>query len=361
MDLRSLMLSTNGNRGQVSSPSSDEEVVGMDNTTLLARSNLNGRGLSQPGRGRGLSQPGSGRGRGQGDWGRNEDGETHAHRPFRYVNPRQVKLNGEEFPRSHYDDVMDIETSCGESSDETFIDGSDIEVIRMRKAQALSNNGVSAAVDERDRLLSLRSSRGNLVDEEGGSPPERPSSPVSSSSHSRDWSDCFGCKFGSPDQDPISGRNMNLLIKLFEDNYGKTDNLVLARMCHEFFKKNIYEPMVRMNMRVQMWTTRHIYEHFLFHNQEPRIFLGETIKKYKRISEKLEDMLFKEVPVEDGEVTVVVTDKEAFRQLLAVDKRIVELYVRQPRTMNFYNEKSYIELTQPAKYNINAYKNWTFE
>ncbi len=168
---------------------------------------------------------------------------------------------------------------------------------------------------------------------------------------------CFGCMFGSPEQDPIHGKKMNTLLKIFEENYGKTSNLMLARMCHVYFKRHIYIPMKSAGKDIPIWRTKDIQKHFEEHVAEPRIYIGESIKKYKLLSRALHDQLFRQVPSEETGLPVIIADRNNIRNALLVDKMLNQFYQMRSENMNFYNTSCTIDFTQIGNL-INVQKNW---
>ena len=167
---------------------------------------------------------------------------------------------------------------------------------------------------------------------------------------------CFGCKFGSVTDPTMNGKCMNELISIFKENYFMMDNLILARICHTYFKKMIWKPMKLK--KKDMWRTREILNHFTNHIEDPCIFLGETIRKYKRVSEALEQMLGRKVTLEDGSKTVFA-DHKNIKTMLEVDKFRLLLRSRKPDQMIGHNPNFAIDFSQ-QKF-VNIHKNWSID
>ncbi len=169
-------------------------------------------------------------------------------------------------------------------------------------------------------------------------------------------SKCFGCLWHNNKSDAISGRCMNLLLNIIEENYGQISNEALARVAHLYFKHNIYLPMRNMGKRVPMWRSRHIKEHIEEHTWEPRFFIGKSISAYSNIMKALQDMIFRKVTDPNGNTTEVC-DEKTLKLHLQCHKRISELYEFKSSRMNFYNEKLKVDMERIGSF-INLNKSW---
>lgn len=166
---------------------------------------------------------------------------------------------------------------------------------------------------------------------------------------------CFGCRFGSEKDPSINGNRMNELIRIFTDNYLKMDNMILARLMHVYFKRMIWEPM--KGKKKDMWRTREIYVHFTEHIRDPRVYIGQTIEKYKIISDTLNHMLIKQVNLENGSI-IDIADHKNIKSMLDLDKRVLELYKTNPERMLFYNPSLQIDFSQLNKF-VTMHKHWS--
>jgi hypothetical protein len=166
---------------------------------------------------------------------------------------------------------------------------------------------------------------------------------------------CFGCMWGHPDQSALNGDKVNECLKMIDDGYGTIHNLCLARQVHQFFKKEIYGKVAS----VPMWRTMCIKHHIENHTLEPRIFLGEMIRKSRDEYNELRDKVNKSITLSDGTRVNVVDDK-THRCLSSTVKNILELYKTSPKTMNFYNKNCTIDLEKAGKL-INPNKTWEYK
>ncbi len=335
----------------------DHEVRGLDNTSLYARSEWN-----------------------------DTSPQNESHRrprefegPVRYLTTNEV-LGIEE------DDIC---TSCSDLSDsdeeENHLyayneddddDDDDMDAIRRKKRRLLEevaepDDDAGDSSDSTGNLLRMQSSQSTLVSDSD----TRNDTPRRSLGNRRrevlfgvrrrelpPSLRCFGCKYGSPKQEPINGKKINTLLKIFDENYCRTSNKMLARMCHQYFKREIYNPMRAAGKSIKIWRTREILDHFENHIEEPRIFIGESIKKYKQLSRTIHEKLFKEVKLGDepGASTIIIVDKDNIKNALLVDKRLMELYSMKPENMNFYSNKCAIDFSRIGNY-VNIHKNWSLQ
>ncbi len=157
---------------------------------------------------------------------------------------------------------------------------------------------------------------------------------------------CFGCSHRARGENAANGSNLNTLIRMMEDGYGRLDNRLLARQCHLYFKRYIHEPMASIGTPLRMWTSRSILLHITEHMQDPRIFVGESICTYKRIRRALEDKMFVRRPLNGG--WIVSPDHQAIKTHIAVSKQLMSLYSASPEKMNFYDKDCGIDLKRSS-------------
>lgn len=170
---------------------------------------------------------------------------------------------------------------------------------------------------------------------------------------------CFGCSWGSSGTgDSINGNKMNVCIKIIEQNYGKTDNAELARIVHCFYMKEIYEPLKKEGKSIPKWTSKKIKKHIESHLLEPRIFIGESLKKLSRFERLLENMIVTEHEFIDGSRRMLLMEKN-MKLSLEIMKRKLELYKATPRSMNFFNSDCSINMEMIGKF-VNIQKEWNW-
>ena len=204
---------------------------------------------------------------------------------------------------------------------------------------------------------------------------------------------CFGCWYdGMAEEEGESDpTNMNTLVKIFWDNYGNIANVALARMCHTFFKEQIYGPMREAGHDIEMWRTWQIKLHFEKHVLDPRIYIGETLKKYKNLASVLENRCVNEVEVGAGsgestssrsdsdvdpldfdvdgasgrrgtpsrQKTVQVLNLDVIKLMLDVHKRMLDLYNKKTDLMNFNSKDCTIDFNKLGRF-VNPNKRWKF-
>ena len=172
-----------------------------------------------------------------------------------------------------------------------------------------------------------------------------------------DASKCFGCLWYNDKSDAISGRCMNRLLSIIEENYGQIANEALSRVAHLYFKHNIYLPMKKLGKSVPLWRSRHIQQHIEEHSREPRFFIGQSMSLYSNIMKKLQNMIFRNI-TDPGGASKVVFDEKTLKMHLDLHKRVTELYRIKPNGMNFYNEKLKVDFERIGNF-VNLSKEWT--
>ncbi len=175
---------------------------------------------------------------------------------------------------------------------------------------------------------------------------------LSSGAAARDTSglSCFGCVFSSRadvrDVDKhIDGDKMNSLIQIFDDNYGRIDSKVLSRLCHLYYKNEIYRPLRGRGVLVKMWRTREIFKHFTQHQLDPRVFLVEQIKSYVELSAVMRSMLVQETSGGSG----VKPNHTNVALQLRVDQHLLRLRGIDPGKLNFHNPVCTIDFADKGK------------
>jgi|WetSurMetagenome_2_1015567.scaffolds.fasta_scaffold08375_7 hypothetical protein len=139
--------------------------------------------------------------------------------------------------------------------------------------------------------------------------------------------ECFLCAWTNKFHDRYKAKHVSKLHSIM-DNYAGCDNVELAMQLHLYFKKKVYKPELGMTM----WTSRVALEHIEgLHSLSALIFLGESIKKWKKILFGLENQIYRQ-------------DKSYYRgavtDALNAQKMLNHLYTMKLEQMNFNFGKS---------------------
>ncbi|TAJ12758.1 hypothetical protein EPO56_03925 [Patescibacteria group bacterium] len=139
--------------------------------------------------------------------------------------------------------------------------------------------------------------------------------------------ECFMCAWTNPFHDRYKAKHVHKLHGIM-DNYAGCDNTELAMQLHLYFMKRVYKPGKGMTI----WTARVALEHIEgLHSLSALIFLGESIKKWKKILFGLENQIYRA----DGTYnTRAVSDAEKAQKMLNT------LYQMKLEAMNFNFGKS---------------------
>lgn len=155
--------------------------------------------------------------------------------------------------------------------------------------------------------------------------------------------ECFLCSWGDRFHDGISAEAVNRLNKILELNYGQIENASIAQMLHIYYKKKIYDPSRGMRMLTQEVALEHIEQ---LHSLDPRIMLGEMIRRYHRLILVLENEIF----YSNG-----AFGRFQFAALNQAARMLLSLYKSDPVKMNFYDAKREINTkTMGALMNLRA-------
>jgi hypothetical protein len=104
-------------------------------------------------------------------------------------------------------------------------------------------------------------------------------------------SECFLCSWGNSYHDGIEAPKINKLTEIIKSNYGKHNNREIAQELHLYFKNEIYDPKRGMVMLTTATALEHIEG---LHCLDATIYVGESIKRLKRIDFLLENKIFRE-------------------------------------------------------------------
>jgi hypothetical protein len=158
---------------------------------------------------------------------------------------------------------------------------------------------------------------------------------------------CFACAFGNARQSSINGDYANECARIIEENYGKVSNFYLGKMVHEYYKRVVYEPMTKLGY-YPMWRTRTIVEHIEQHIFDPRIFLGESIKRLTRDIKDLSGM--RKVVQEKFDGTKITTvDVKIHKAYLDTHLTALKFFQTPVEKLNFYNKESAIDPSYMGK------------
>lgn len=161
----------------------------------------------------------------------------------------------------------------------------------------------------------------------------RPGRSVSSSMN------CFLCRHGDRHTDSVSRHDMVKLLKMLDDGVGHSDPVCLARTVHLQYMNTIFKDGRLGGHRPPVWRTKHVLEHILYHDDDPRYFVWLSIMRAKRNIDCLSETSYIEHPVNKANVP----SKSLELQMKAED-HLLKLYNCQPEKMNFYNASAQIDL-----------------
>jgi len=139
--------------------------------------------------------------------------------------------------------------------------------------------------------------------------------------------ECFLCAWGNKFHDGIEAHHVNRLNDILE-NYGGCANIELAEQLHLYYEHYVYKPGGGMAMLTRHGALEHIEG---MHSLSAKIFLGESIRRWKAIIFNLENIIFKA----NGKY-----DRGAVADCEKAQKILDTLYLMDPDKMNFSMGKS---------------------
>lgn len=165
---------------------------------------------------------------------------------------------------------------------------------------------------------------------------------------------CFGCMWGNNAFDESLKNQMGQLRALYEREYGRRRNDELAAAVYAFFRVHIYAPMARAGRPIPDWPIDMIIEHITRHTLDPRIFIGEQLRRMRELSDALYDHIFLRAAPPGAEVGGGAAAAAAFfahqknesTAYMNAVKLMLALYAADPRRMLFFDENANYELVR---------------
>jgi hypothetical protein len=171
------------------------------------------------------------------------------------------------------------------------------------------------------------------------------------------YTNCFACSYGNARDVEINPDFANICTRIYEENYGKMGDYYVAKMIHEFHKEVIYKPNAK-NGTFPIWRTRTVMEHMQEHVMDPRIFVGQSIRRLKRDINDLSKMKMQKTTRADGTVITEVATKNYMAYLKTHDL-VMKLYSSKVEGMNFWNQDSGLNLAYAGgMFTVN--QRWSF-
>lgn len=134
---------------------------------------------------------------------------------------------------------------------------------------------------------------------------------------------------------------MNELRDVLESGIGHKDVVALAKTVHKQYMNTIW---VNGGGNVPLWRTKHVLEHILYHDNDPRIYQWLALNSTKRLMEIVEDTVLARDPVSGA---VMPTNNMGW--LLKLREEARKLYKEPPETMNFYLPAAKIDINKANK------------
>jgi len=128
--------------------------------------------------------------------------------------------------------------------------------------------------------------------------------------------ECFLCAWGDLYHDGIKAKHVNKLNDIMK-NYGGCSNEDLAQMLHLYFKRFVYKENKGMTMLTAEIALEHIEEHVLASD----IFIGESIRLFKKIRYSIASRLFYENGRFDRhEMTAIINVQKMLNTLMGLNQ-----------------------------------------
>lgn len=174
---------------------------------------------------------------------------------------------------------------------------------------------------------------------------------------------CFACQWQDPHKVTISADSVTIMMKTMYSLYGQIRTIDLSKIIHIQFMRDIWHPCKGFDpntgKKMLIWRTYQIYDHLKTHVQDPRFFILNSIEELKEDAINLKRMSYRYVRDEKTGNEYPDYDEKAIKLRLDINKRLMEIYSKSAKGMNFYNDKLPVNLDQAGAI-INLHKNFEF-
>jgi len=159
----------------------------------------------------------------------------------------------------------------------------------------------------------------------------------------KSYSECFGCSISYMeiiDEDFASdSKAVRGVMDFIHSNYGKVDDIALAKGAHLLFKNTVYLPRRKRGLPTLMWRTEMIYRHITKHSLDPHIYIGRCMKDCIKNQEIINKLLYTHNISEDGDTSELELNHKNMEQYVKIITLILNLYKSDPEKMLFFNDK----------------------
>ena len=242
--------------------------------------------------------------------------------PFKYIKTSKINRN--------LNLTSDDDTSCDDLSDE-----------KLKNMEELDYNSITEETYQSD-LEGINPPSGNENND------LREALKIAQCNNQKE--SCYFCDY-------IIEKNVNytkpikILCNMFYDNYTTMNVQVLAKQMHTYFKEFIWEPASNTANPLPMWRTKTILAHIKDHTPDPKIFLAEKIKQYKKMSKVLRKMIWQvECNENSPSIEILSANKDHFKILMNVDKLTLTLYNQKISSMNFCTKKQGVNFPMTSNF-----------
>ena len=168
----------------------------------------------------------------------------------------------------------------------------------------------------------------NAIEENSGNLKKCKLSDINFDEHNFECFGCQNCIFGTENAE------LNALVSLFSENFGKMHEKNLFKIMADKFEKCIRQPLLEEGEDCLPWTAEHMQIHFMSHLNEPTIEINRQVEELKKLDRILLDHSIVKQDEKSGDLEI---DSKQVELSLKVKKEIKTLLQSQPSKMLFYN------------------------
>lgn len=164
---------------------------------------------------------------------------------------------------------------------------------------------------------------------------------------------CFACAWA--DYSALDGDDINTMLRMIDEGYMKYNDKDLALDIHNYYMKNIYPVLRKHRKDVKKWTVTGILRHFE-HVKEPRFYIARMMKMYQSLMDFLLQNIVNVVHNEASGTDINCVNGKLIDLILKIEGRSTVLMEKDPKKMNFFNEKCTLDFANVGKFvNVNSF------
>lgn len=151
-----------------------------------------------------------------------------------------------------------------------------------------------------------------------------------------DRASCFGCVYLGDDDALLPSEELKRLKEMARQTIGRIDLITLAEAMHDYYERNVRQPIQRQGHVLPQWPASQILEHIRHHNQDPLVQQVVLLAETQELRTELLDRCF-EVSSKTGKTRPNKHNIECYEKIVKLQLHIQK---QDATKMAFYQGNS---------------------